>query len=116
MPSPYFAEPYGKAGHCAVENFYKIASDGREKERLLMVMLSLEGYRASEIGNIVHRDTATVLQWLHRWNEAGFEGLHDRPYSGCPPILTPAEQSETVEWVISETSSEKKPTMRQSAE
>ena len=78
-----------------------------------MVLLSLEGYRASEIGKIVHHDTDTVLQWLHRWNEAGFEGLHDRPYSGRSPILTPAEQSETVEWVISETSSGKRLTCRQ---
>jgi len=60
MPAPYFAQPYENNDHSAVEAVYRTA------ERLLIVLLSLKGYRPSEIAGIVHRDTDTVLTWLHR--------------------------------------------------
>ncbi len=116
MPAPYFAEPYGNNGHLAVEAAYRTASDGRLKERLLNVLLSLEGYRPSEIAGIVHRDTDTVLLWPHRRNESGFGGLSDRPYSGRPPVLNPEEQERIIKWVSEEVCSGKRLTCRQIAE
>jgi len=116
MPAPYFAESYDNNGHLAVEAAYRTASDGRLKERLLIVLLSLEGYRPSEIAGIVHRDTDTVLTWLHRWNESGFGGLCDRPYSGRPPVLNHEEQEQIIRWVSEEVRSGKRLTCRQIAE
>jgi len=113
MPGPYFAEPYGNADHCMVENMYKIASEGRVKERLLMILLSMEGRHAPEIAEIVHRDTDTVLTRLHRWNEEGFDGLHDRIYPGRPPALSSEEQNRIVRWVSEEVESGKRLTCRQ---
>ncbi len=113
MPSPYFATPYGNIGPAIVEAVYRVASDGRIKERLLMVLLSLEGHRASKIAQIVHRDVDTVLLWLHRWNSSGFLGLHDSPHSGRPSVLTPDEQRQTVDWVQKEVASGKRLTCSQ---
>lgn len=45
-----------------------------------MVLLSLEGKQVDEIAEITHRCRDTVLKWLHRWNEKGFDELKDRPY------------------------------------
>jgi len=35
MAEPYFAKSFGNLNHCAVETAYRIAEDGRMKERLL---------------------------------------------------------------------------------
>lgn len=115
MPIPYFAKPHGNADKTMVEAAYRTASTGQLKERLLMVLLSLEGYRASAIASIVHRDVDTVLHWLHCWNEFGFTGLYDRPYSGRPPILTSDEEEKMVSWVLDEVSSGRRLTCRQIA-
>lgn len=112
MGVPYYAKPFGSFDHATVEAAYRIASDGRVKERLLIVLLSMEGYRPSAIAPIVHRDTDTVLTWLHRWNDSGFEGLHDRPYSGRPPVLSPEEQEQTVKWAPDTVSPGKRLTCR----
>lgn len=81
----------------------------------MRVLWSLEGHRASEIAPIVHRDVDTVLQWLHRWNSSGFYGLHDSPSPGRPLLLTPAEQEQTVSWVLEEVSSGKRLTCQKIA-
>ncbi|MEZ4527767.1 MAG: helix-turn-helix domain-containing protein [Desulfobacterales bacterium] len=113
MAAPYFAEPFGNLNHCAVETAYRTATDGRMKERLLMVLLSMEGRHAPEIAAAVHRTPETVLRWLHRWNKSGFGGLDDRPYSGRPPVLTPEEQAVTVKWVNEQAESGRRLTCRQ---
>ena len=82
------------------------------KERLLMVLLSMEGRHAPEIAEIVHRTPETVLRWLHKWNKSGIEGLEDRPYSGRPPLLTPEEQAATVKWVNEQAESGRRLTCR----
>jgi len=116
MSAPYFAKPFGNSGHTAVEAAYRIASGGRLKERLLIVLLSLEGRRPSEIALIIHRDADTVLSWLHRWNDSGFEGLHDRPYPGRPPVLTAGEQDQIIKRVPDEVHSGKRLTCRHIAD
>ena len=113
MAASYFAEPFGNLNHCAVETAYRIAEDGRMKERLLMVLLSPEGRHAPEIAEIVHRTPETVLRWLHKRNKSGFGGLDDRPYSGRPPVLTPEEQAVTVKRVKEQSESGRRLSCRQ---
>ena len=108
MPAPYFAKPYGDWDRLKVEAAYRVASDGRLRERVLMVRLSLEGHRASFIASIVARDVDTVVKWLHRWNAAGFSGLSDRPYSGRPPTLTASEEEQMLAWVLEQVASGKR--------
>lgn len=115
MPAPYFAKPYETWDKTKVEAAYRVASDGRLRERLLIVRLSLEGHRASFIASSVFRDVDTVLHWLHRWNASGLSGLSDRPYSGRPPVLTSAEEAQMIAWVFDQVSSGKRLTCRQIA-
>lgn len=115
MPAPYFARPYEDKGHSEVVAAYRIASEGRTKERLLMVLLSMEGYRPSEIAEIVHRDTDTVPEWLRRWNESGDCGLCDHPYSGRPCVPNPEERKQIIKWVSDGVRSGKRLTCKQIA-
>lgn len=100
MPAPYFAHLNEEKDLETIESYYHTAKDGRLKERLLMVLLSLKGKRVSEIAKIVHRHEKTVLTWLHRFNEKGIEGLEDKDYSGRPPTLNEQEIQEMLDWIL----------------
>jgi transposase len=41
----------------------------------------------------------TLRDWVIRYNGDGIEGLHDRPRSGRPPRLVPAQMAELAELV-----------------
>ena len=113
MAAPCFAEPFGNLNHCAVETACRIAEDGRMKERLLMVLLPMEGRHVPEIAEIVHRTPETVRTWIHKRNKSGTGGLRDRPYSGRPPVLTPGEQTAAVKRVKEQSESGRRLTCRQ---
>lgn len=44
-------------------------------------------------------DRQTLRDWVHRYNEAGIEGLADRPRSGRPACLSKAERVQVEGWV-----------------
>src|SRR5205085_11078228 len=39
-------------------------------------------------------DRQTLRDWVHRYNEEGLAGLHDRPRPGRKPRLTPEQEAE----------------------
>lgn len=57
--------------------------------RLVMVLLSLYGYPAAEIAELVDYDPRTVRRWIERYNREGIEGLKDRPRVGAPRLGGP---------------------------
>ncbi len=44
-------------------------------------------------------DRDTVATWFTNWEQQGAASLYDRPRSGRPPKLTPAEQALAYEYV-----------------
>jgi transposase len=54
--------------------------------RLVIVLLSLQGCSASEIGELVGYDPRTVRRWIERYNQEGIAGLKDRPRVGAPRL------------------------------
>jgi transposase len=44
-------------------------------------------------------DRQTLRDWVHRYNEAGIDGLTDRMRSGRPACLSKIEQAEVAGWV-----------------
>jgi transposase len=49
-----------------------------------MVLLSENGWSATEIAALLHFDPKTVRRWIHRHTTEGLAGLPDRPRSGRP--------------------------------
>lgn len=44
-------------------------------------------------------DRQTLRDWVHRYNESGLDGLHDRPRRNGPlPRLSPEQQTKLAEW------------------
>ena len=92
MPKLTFAKSGEHADYSMVLSEYRRAKTGRKKERLLMVLLSLEGQRVRKIAQIVKRNVQTVRYWLNRWNIDSLIGLEDHKHTGRLPLLPQHQQ------------------------
>jgi transposase len=57
--------------------------------RLVMILLSQQGWSASQIADLLGYDPATVRRWIHRYQQHGTSALADRPRSGRPRLGSP---------------------------
>src|SRR3982750_3465545 len=68
--------------------------DTAASRRMLALALVLEGASREEAARAAGMDRQTLRDWVHRYNEEGLAGLHDRHRSGRRPRLTPAQEAE----------------------
>jgi transposase len=54
--------------------------------RLVMILLSQQGWTAAAIAELLGCDPRTVRRWVHRYNQQGTGGLADRPRAGRPRL------------------------------
>jgi transposase len=54
--------------------------------RLVMILLSQQGWTAAAIAELLGCDPRTVRRWVHRYNQEGTGGLADRPRPGRPRL------------------------------
>ena len=72
--------------------------DGAQVRRILALALVLEGRPRSEAANLNGMDRQTLSDWVHRYNEAGVEGLKSRKSPGREPLLTAAQKADLRSW------------------
>ena len=68
--------------------------DARAARRMLALALVLEGASREEAARAAGMDRQTLRDWVHRYNEEGLPGLHDRRRPGPRPRLTPEQEAE----------------------
>ena len=69
--------------------------------RLLATGLILDGRSRHDAAQACAMDRQTLRGWVHRYNEAGPEGLRNRPRRNGPlPRLGKAQQATVVEWAL----------------
>jgi transposase len=61
---------------------------------MLALALVLEGSSREEAARHAGMDRQTLRDWVHRYNEEGLAGLHDRPRPGRKPRLTAEQEAE----------------------
>lgn len=66
-----------------LKQFRSLASSG-DSEKALMVLLSSDGKKVSQIAKILKRNPHTVRDWLKRYNVSGLKGLSRKYSSGRP--------------------------------
>jgi transposase len=66
----------------------KIEPDGRASRRMLALAAVLDGASREAAARLAGMDRQSLRDWVHRYNEHGIEGLHDRPHTGRPPRLS----------------------------
>jgi transposase len=84
-PAHVFANPTDEHYHqlvCALHQW-------RTAVRIVMVVLSANGWPPAEIAALLHHHPATVRRWISRYHTEGVPGLPDRPRSGRPRLGGP---------------------------
>ncbi len=77
----------------------KQAEDAKQASRILAIAMVLDGFSRTEAARLCGMDRQTLCDWVHRYNEAGLEGLADRARSGRPASLSWVEQGKLASWV-----------------
>ena len=76
------------------------SSDASQTRRLLAIALVLEGASRLEAARQTGMDRQTLRDWVHRYNEAGVDGLMSRTPPGPTPKLTPTQMQALHDLVI----------------
>lgn len=74
--------------------------DGAQVRRMLAVAMALEGRSRTAAAESNGMDRQTLRDWVHRYNEAGVEGLKSRCSPGPTALLTAEQMAELRELVI----------------
>jgi transposase len=74
---------------CSCEVLRLLSGRHRVGYRLIMILLSQQGWPAAQIAGLLGCDPATVRRWIHRYNHEGATGLADRPRPGRPRLGSP---------------------------
>jgi transposase len=76
-------------------NEWVAGNDPELKHRARVILLSLEGYRVPEIGEMLGAHPANLRKWVHRFNEKGCRGLISTRSGGAKPRFT-SEQKQRI--------------------
>ena len=76
------------------------SEDAAQVRRLLALALVLDGGSRSEAAEQSGMDRQTLRDWVHRYNEAGIDGLKSRCSPGRTPFLSDAQKAELKALVI----------------
>ena len=74
--------------------------DGAAARRMLALALVVEGVDRTTAARTCGMDRQTLRDWVHRYNEAGIDGLESRKAPGAAPKLTKAQMAELRALVI----------------
>ena len=69
------------------------ATDPNQVRRLLAIAAVYDGMNRRDAAAVGGMDRQSLRDWVHRFNETGPEGLHDRKAPGAVPKLTAAERA-----------------------
>ena len=72
----------------------KRSKDNNQSRRLLSLAAVLDGMNRTDAARIGGMDRQTLRDWVHRFNEAGPDGLLDNWASGPAPRLSPDQKAE----------------------
>ena len=72
----------------------KRSKDNNQSRRLLSLAAVLDGMNRTDAARIGGMDRQTLRDWVHRFNEAGPDGLRDHWAGGPDPRLSAAHKAE----------------------
>lgn len=70
--------------------------DADLRHRARVILLSAEGYRIPEIGEMVEAHPANLRKWIHRFNAHGCKGLVSTRSGGAKPRFTEEQKQRIV--------------------
>ncbi len=64
--------------------------------RAKIILLSAQGYRVPEIGELLGAHPANLRKWIHRFNETSCQGLRTRRSGGAKPRFSEEQKQRIV--------------------
>lgn len=89
-----------KYKHINFQKMARIESNSRVRERLLGLHNLTLGKNRIEAAKSVGRNPEWLRSWVLRYDEAGYDGLFDKPKSGQPKYLSDEQEQELIEDVL----------------
>ena len=77
----------------------RASADAKQASQILAIAMVLDDFSRTEAARLCGMDRQTLCDWVHRYNEAGLDGLADRVRSGRPASLSWVEQGKVASWV-----------------
>ncbi len=97
-----YVQPLTKEQRQFLEKKMKDDASFRARSRAHSLLLSDQGTPIKEIAKTYQVDRDTVSTWIKKWEHHGAQGLHDKPRSGRPSILSPEEQEIALRYIKEE--------------
>ena len=97
-----YVQPLTTEQRQLLENTMKKDASFRARTRAHGLLLSAQGTPIKDIAKTYQVHRVTVSAWLTNWEHHGARGLHDKPRSGRPSILTPEEQDIALQYIKEE--------------
>ncbi|WP_428534935.1 helix-turn-helix domain-containing protein [Rhodopila sp.] len=78
----------------------KSGADAAQARRLLAIAMIHDGASRHDAARQAGMDRQTLRDWVHRYNDAGVDGLLSRKPPAASPKLTEARMAELRAWMI----------------
>ena len=97
-----YVQPPTKEQRQLLENTRKDDPSFRARTRAHSLILSAQGTTIKDIAKTYQVHRVTVSAWFTNWEQQGAQSLHDKPRSGRPSTLSPAEQDLALQYIKEE--------------
>jgi transposase len=97
-----YVQPLTKEQRQLLENTMKDDPSFRARSRAHGLLLSAQGTTITDIARTYQVHRVTVSAWITHWEQHGAPSLHDKPRSGRPSTLSPAEQDIVLQYIKEE--------------
>jgi transposase len=97
-----YVQPLTEEQRQLLENTMKDDPSFRARSRAHGLLLSTQGMTIKDIARTYQVHRVTVSAWIKHWEQHGAQSLHDKPRSGRPSTLSPAEQDIALQYLKEE--------------
>lgn len=111
-----FVAPLSEPEKKTLNELFKNHPKHRTRMRGHMILLRADKFRIDEIARIYKVQRDTVSRCMQHWESQGIVGLFDRPKSGRPRTLSPAEEQQAIAFLKEDPRSIKQAQSRLEAE
>ncbi len=94
-----YVQPLTTEQRQLLDNTMKNDTSFRARNRAHSLLLSAQGMTIKAIATTYQVHRVTVSAWIMHWEHHGAPSLHDKPRSGRPRTLSPAEQDIALQYI-----------------
>jgi len=83
-----------------LSRIYAQSKHHQVRQRAHCLILHKQGYKISQIQEILGVSRKTIYNWFKAWEERGLIGLYNQPGQGRKPTFSAEQQEQIREWTL----------------